>query len=102
MGLQAAGAPDELHQLLLRVLAGEAQVDQALAVLAAAALRGKHDLVVPHTVHHFAADEQPRRSAAAQMQHDEPAFLQRLVHDLLGAANGHGPAVEGVAHHPAL
>ena len=77
-------------------------MDQALAILAAAALRGKHDLVVPHTVHHFAADEQPRRSAAAQMQHDKPAFLQRLVHDLLRAANGHGPAVEGMAQHPAL
>ena len=102
MSLQATAAPDIFHQILLGIFAGEAQMDQALAVLSAAAFRREQQLVVTYTVHHLAVDEQPHRCAAAQMQHDETARLQRLVHHLVGAADSHSAAVEGVAHHPAV
>ena len=99
MGHEAALAPDKVHHLFLCVLTGITQAHHRLKAGTAEALRREHPLVVPDAVYHFAADEQAGGGAAAQMQHDEAAILQRSVQHLLGAAAGHGAAVQGVAQH---
>ena len=101
MGHQAALAADETHDVLLGIPAGVAHGHQRLKANAAHALRGEHPLVVTDAVHHLAADKQPGGAAAAQVQHDQAAVGQGLVQYLLGAAQGHGAAVEGVADHGA-
>ena len=100
VGQQAAFAPHQLHHLPPVILAGVAKLHQLLGGNAAASLRGKQQLVVPDVVHHFPADEQPHRRTAAQVQHDQAALVKGLVQHRLRAADGHGPGVQGVAHHP--
>ena len=98
---QPAPTADHVHDLLLRVLAGKAHRHERAQADAAHALRREHPLIVAHTVHHLAADEQSSGVSAAQMQHDEAAVLQRLVQDILSAAHRHGTAVERMSRHHA-